>query len=83
MHERMRRFLDWTFDNWYFSAVATTFAATCFSGAAPKGALKRLRDSDRGRALKGLRNCAWDLTYLIFWVGLLKRQNQENRLYVF
>src|ERR1700680_867550 len=62
--DRMRRFLDWTHDNWYFSAASTVFAAMCFSAATPRGALKILRDNDRRLALKGLRNAAWDLAYV-------------------
>jgi hypothetical protein len=83
MPDRMRRFLDWSYSNWYLSAAATVFAAMCFSGTPPKRALKDLRNSDRSLALKGLRNAAWDLTYVTCWVQLLKRQNQENRLYMF
>jgi hypothetical protein len=83
MPDRMRRFLDWTCETWYFSAAATILAAMCFSGAAPRGVLKSLRDNDRSRALKGLRNCAWDLTYVTCWGELLKRQNQEDCLHLF
>jgi hypothetical protein len=42
--------------------------------------LKGLRAEDRNLALKGLRNCAWDLTYVTWWGELLKKQKSENRL---
>lgn len=83
MAMRMRKFLDWTYDNWYFSAPATLFAALCFSGSPPRDALKYLREPNRSKALDGLRNCAWDLAYVTWWGELLKRQDQENRLYIF
>jgi hypothetical protein len=80
--QRMRRFLDWTYENWYFSAPVIAFAATLFSGSPPRRSLKNLRHPDRALALKGLRNCAWDLTYITWWSQLLKRQDKENRLYL-
>jgi hypothetical protein len=83
MADRIRKFLDWTYGNWYMSAPATILAAMCFSGSTPKGILKSLRDSNRDLALKGLRNCAWDLTYVTWWGELLKQQNQQNCLYLF
>ena len=83
MADRMRRFLDWTYSNWYMSAPATALAAMCFSGVAPKGALENLRNRDRTLAPKGLRNCAWDLTYVTWWGELLKRQSREQRLHLF
>jgi hypothetical protein len=83
MPERMRQFLDWTYRNWCFSPAATILAGLCFSGSAPKGVMKKLRDVDRSRALKGLRNCAWDLAYVTRWAESVKRQSQETRLHVF
>ncbi|MGA1999226.1 MAG: hypothetical protein ABSG52_04485 [Terriglobales bacterium] len=83
MAHRMRRFLDWTFDNWYFSAPVLVFAAVCFSATPQRAVLKHLRHSDRSLALKGISNCAWDLTYLTLWLQLLKRQDRENLLYLF
>lgn len=82
MPQRMRRFLDWTYENWYFIPAATVFAAICFSSKPPRGVLKDLRHCDRSRALKGLSNCAWDLTYVVWWLELVKRQSEGNYLYV-
>jgi hypothetical protein len=82
MTQRMHRFLDWAYENWYFSAAATTLAAMCFSKAPPKDVLKNLRSSDRSLALHGLRNCAWDLTYITWWLQRVKQQDHDKKLYV-
>lgn len=82
MAQRMRHFLDWTYENWYFSAPVIALAAACFSSAPPRGSLKDLKHPDRALALKGLRNCAWDLTYITWWSQLLKRQDKDNCLYL-
>ncbi len=83
MADRMCRFLDWTYSNWYMSAPATVFAAMCFSRCPPRNIFKDLLNRDRSLALKGPRNCAWDLTYVTSWGELLKQQSSENRLYLF
>ena len=79
----MHQFLDWMHSNWYFSAPATILAAKCFSGRPPRDILKDLHHRDRRRALRGLCNCAWDLTYATYWGQSLKRQSDENRIYIF
>jgi hypothetical protein len=83
MADRMRRFLDWTYATWYMSAPATILAAMCFSGTPPGHAFKNLRQRDRNLALCGLRNCAWDLTYVTWWGDLVRLQSQDNCLRLF
>lgn len=83
MEERMIRFLDWMYESWIMSAVATNLAAICFSSSPPRGLFKHLRHSDRQFALKGLRNATWDLAYVMWWRQLLQRQSRENRLFLF
>ena len=81
--ERMRHFLEWMHTEWYYSPPVTIFAAMCFSDNAPRGVLKHLRSDDRQRALKGVRNAAWDLAYITYWGQLLKRQDREKCLWIF
>ena len=80
---RMRSFLDWSFDRWYMIAAATALAAMLFSPSPPGKALKDLRNSNRSLALEGVRNCAWDLTYITVWLELLRMQSDKNCLYSF
>jgi hypothetical protein len=82
MTQRLVRFLDWAYENWFFSAPVIAFAAICFSPTTPRGILKHLRSSDRCLALKGLRNSAWDLTYVTEWLERLKSQDRCKCLYV-
>jgi hypothetical protein len=78
----MLRFLDWAFQDWYFSAASIALAARCFSHLTPRGALKNLRSRDRNLALQGLKNAAWDLTYITWWLQCLKRQDESKSLHV-
>jgi hypothetical protein len=82
MQHRLLRFLSWSHQNWYLNAAATSLAALCFSHEVPRGILKDLRHQDRSLTLKGMRNCAWDLTYITWWIQLIRRQENTNCLYL-
>jgi hypothetical protein len=44
------------------------------------GLLKHLRSADRERALRGIRNASWDLTFLSDWIRRGGEQEQTNTL---
>jgi hypothetical protein len=63
--ERARELLAWMVDDYFVAGPAAIFAAMYLSPMAPKkGLMKGLRSSNRERALAGVRNAAWDITYL-------------------
>jgi hypothetical protein len=63
---RMLDLLSWMRDTFVIVGPAALLAAVYFAPNSPKrkGLLKQLRSPDRSRAIDGVRNAAWDLTYL-------------------
>ena len=61
---RYERLLDWMYDDFQLCGPAALFAAVYFSGRRPPRMMKGLAGRDRQRAIAGVRNAAWDITYL-------------------
>ncbi|WP_447953227.1 hypothetical protein [Sphingopyxis chilensis] len=63
--ERFGRLLDWMADEFILAGPAAMFCTKFLSPRAPRaGLVKGFRSPDRDRALAGVRNAAWDVTYL-------------------
>lgn len=63
--ERFGRLLDWMMKEFILAGPAAMFCTKFLSPRAPRaGLVKGLRSPDRNRALAGVRNAAWDVTYL-------------------
>lgn len=63
--ERAERLFKWMVSDFIVAGPAATYSAMFFSPFAAKaGLFKQLRSPDRQRALTGIRNAAWDVTYL-------------------
>lgn len=61
---------DWMSSDFIVAGPAALFAALYFSPRFPRrGMIKQLRAANRERALVGVRNAAWDITYLSEFVG--------------
>lgn len=77
--DRAKVLLDWMADDFFLAGPAAIFATMYFSPFASKRRLfKQLRSGDRERAIAGIRNAAWDITYLSHFVAQRKRSNEEN-----
>lgn len=61
---RFERLIDWMYDDFQLCGPAAVFAAVYFSGRRPSKMMKGLRGVDRAKAVAGVRNAAWDITYL-------------------
>lgn len=62
---RFGRLLAWMVDEFILAGPAAMFCMKFLSPRAPRaGLVKGLRSPDRHRALAGVRNAAWDVTYL-------------------
>lgn len=74
---RMLKLLSWMRDDFIFAGPAALLACIYFAPNSPprKGLFKHLRSNDRLRAIKGVRNAAWDLTQLS---DMTKRVNEAN-----
>ncbi len=64
--ERIMRLLDWMERDFIVAGPAAMLACIYFAPLSPpkKGLLKQLKSPDRGRAIAGIKNAAWDITYL-------------------
>lgn len=64
-HGRMADLCEWMVSDFIVAGPAALYCAMFFSPFASKaGLFKHLRSPDRQRALTGIRNAAWDVTYL-------------------
>ena len=61
---RFERLIDWMYDDFQVCGPAAVFAAVYFSGRRPSKMMKGLRGVDRAKAVAGVSNAAWDITYL-------------------
>jgi len=63
--ERFGRLLGWMVDEFILAGPAAMLCTKFLSPRAPRaGLVKGFRSPDRDRALAGVRNAAWDVTYL-------------------
>lgn len=62
---RFEKLLDWMVKDFILAGPAAVFCTMFFSERAARGGLvKGFKSPDRGKALSGIRNAAWDVTYL-------------------
>lgn len=82
-----RRFeilLDWMVTEFIFAGPATIFCTMFFSERAARGGLvKSLRSPDGKKVLDGIRNAAWDVTYLSELTRRAKPQSYEKARCIF
>lgn len=83
--ERAIAMLDWMYDDFFFTGPSAAFATMYFGPkAAKRGLFKRLRAPEaREEAIAGIRNAAWDMTYLSDFVLRVSRAEAERRRYIF
>jgi hypothetical protein len=74
--------IDWMYDSWHFSAPATVLGSQVLPQDPPKKVFKNIGSPDRRRALKGVKNAAWDLVYITEWYKKVKAQANTNKLTV-
>ncbi|MHB1229867.1 MAG: hypothetical protein ACYCY3_06080, partial [Halothiobacillus sp.] len=75
--DRMLELLSWMRDDFIIAGPAALLACIYFAPNSPprKGLFKQLRSPSRPRAIDGVRNAAWDLTYLS---EMIRRVNEAN-----
>ena len=66
--EKFEALLEWSVSPGFFDGVAIAFAGGLFGRARPPGRLlKSARSRDAEKCFAGIRNAAWDLTYISQW----------------
>jgi hypothetical protein len=81
--EKMLELLRWFEEDLCFLAPAIILANRYLAPNAPrKGLFKGLRSENRDRALAGIRNAAWDLTFIYAWMDDLRTMHSSGRIVI-
>lgn len=82
--ERFARLLDWMVEDFILAGPAAMLCTKFLSPRAPRaGLVKGFRSPDRDRALSGVRNAAWDVTYLSELTRRAQPQSYEKARCIF
>ncbi len=82
--EKASEFFTWLFQDFLWAGCAAMFAVLYFSSSYErKGMIKALRSEDRKKALAGIRNAAWDVTYLSDFTARATASDYEKKRFVF
>lgn len=74
--DKMLKLLDWMYRDFIIAGPAAMLASFYFSPSREKRLFKQLRAPDRERAVRGVRNAAWDVTHMSDFV---KRVDESER----
>ncbi|WP_421863528.1 hypothetical protein [Parvibaculum sp.] len=82
--ERAIQLFTWMFEDFLLAGPAALFSTAYFSPkAARRRMIKHLRSPDRVRAIKGIKNAAWDITHLSDFVERVNRDQTIGKRYIF
>nr|WP_315256857.1 hypothetical protein [uncultured Duganella sp.] len=84
--QKVTTLLKWMRDDFILAGPAAVLALLYFAPNSPprKGLLKSLRSADRQGALAGVKNAAWDLTYLSDFARRIDEQDNDAPIrYIF
>jgi hypothetical protein len=82
--ERVLALLDWMLADFFLAGPAAIFASMYFSpNAAKKRLMKFLRSADREKAIDGVRNAAWDMTYLSEFARRIEKEADGPGRFIF
>lgn len=79
--DRLRTFVRWSYEEFLLGGPAIALAAYYLAPNAPrKRLLKGLKSDNRDRALKGIRNAAWDVSIVSQWLLDVEQQERSRQL---
>jgi hypothetical protein len=82
--ERALALLDWMLADFFLAGPAAIFASMYFSpNATKKRLMKSLRSPDREKAIDGVRNAAWDMTYISDLARRMKKEGDGPGRFIF
>ncbi len=82
--EKIKKLIKWMHKDYFINGTAVVLAINYFApNSDRRGLLKKLRSPDRQKALEGIRNAAWDLTYLSEWSLKILEQDSKNEIWLF
>lgn len=81
--ERVKILLEWMDSEFHFGGPAAMFAIFYYGPSSKSsGMLKGLRSQNRARAIAGIKNAAWDISYLCEFTNKAKFSNFPQQQYV-
>lgn len=81
--EKATALIEWMVSDFIVAGPATLFATMYLSPRATKARMmKQLKSKDRERALLGVRNASWDITYLSEFVRMVKSSDYKKRRFI-
>jgi len=83
--DKINKLIEWMYSDFMLSGPAAIFSAIFFAPKKPpkSGMIKKLRSSNREQALNGIKNAAWDLTYLSEFTKLINQDSIGEYRYIF
>jgi hypothetical protein len=80
---QLTELVRWMYQDFSIRGPALIFAIYYFTpNSQRRGLLKNLRSNNRERALEGVRNAAWDVTFLSDWISRISKQKNKGMLTV-
>ncbi|MEK6763698.1 MAG: hypothetical protein AABY96_13375 [Nitrospirota bacterium] len=80
---KMAEFISWMQNEFLFIGPAVCLANRYLAPNGPKKRLfKSLRSTNRDRALKGIRNAAWDMAFVSEWSYKIGTQCESDKLWI-
>jgi len=80
-NRQITELVTWMYQDFIIGGPALMFAIHYLAPNSERsGLLKNLRSADRERALRGIRNASWDVTWLSEWIRRAGEQKQTNTL---
>ncbi len=82
--QKLQNLMTWMVDEFIVAGPAAIYAAMYFGPRAQRsGLIKQLRAVDRERAIKGVKNAAWDITYLSEFSRRAQADPYDERRWIF
>ncbi|MEN3929461.1 hypothetical protein WJT86_00125 [Microvirga sp. W0021] len=75
--DRALSLLKWMVQDYFFAGPAAIFATMYFSPHKKKRVIKNLHSTDRERAIRGIKNAAWDITHMSDFVAKINKNDQN------
>lgn len=81
--EKATALIEWMVSDFIVAGPGALFASMYLSPRATKARMmKQLKSRDRDRALLGIRNASWDITYLSEFVRMVKSSDYNKRRFI-
>lgn len=80
--DRLIVYLNWCYDEFFFSAAATVYGSLALSPKRKGNMFKKLRSAQATAAMRGIRNAAWDMTLLSEWEIKQKKMTSTKNHYL-